>query len=162
METVIIALGSNLGDRIAAIRKAGEYLSQISLCEINKASIWESEPIGGALYPFYNTAASITTSAKPAELLSQLKLFEQECGREKNPARWGPRILDLDIISFGNLVIVEDTLIIPHPEYKKRLFVLKPMAEIIENWTDPVTGDTIAKMIRFAPESELYKTDLLW
>lgn len=162
METVVVALGSNLGNRLAVIRKAGEFLTHLSGDPVKKASIWESEPVGGALYPFYNTAAVISTDAKPVDLLKQLKRFEQDCGREKNPVRWGPRILDLDIISYGNLVMIHDSLIIPHSEYKKRLFVLKPMAEITDNWTDPATGENITDMIRNAPVSELHKTDLVW
>jgi 2-amino-4-hydroxy-6-hydroxymethyldihydropteridine diphosphokinase len=162
METVIIALGSNLGNRLATIRKAGKFLADLSHDPVKKASIWESEPVGGALYTFYNTAAVITTLAKPAHVLAQLKRFEQQCGRETNPVRWGPRILDLDIIGFGNLVIEEDNLIIPHPEYTKRLFVLLPMAEIVENWVDPETGANLAEMIKSAHESVLQQTELVW
>jgi 2-amino-4-hydroxy-6-hydroxymethyldihydropteridine diphosphokinase len=162
MEKVIIALGSNLGNRLETIRKAGIFLKNLSNDPVKKASIWESEPVGGALYPFYNTAAVITTSIKPVHLLSQLKKFERQCGRETNPVRWAPRILDLDIIGFGNLVIEEDSLIIPHPEYKKRLFVLLPMAEIAENWTDPQNGTNLAELIKNADTSEIHQTDLIW
>ncbi len=162
METVIIAIGSNLGDRLTTIRKAGKYLAQLSHDPVIKSSVWESEPVGGALYSFYNTAAAITTTANPVDLLVSLKQFEQQCGREKNPQRWGPRILDLDIISYGNLVIEEDTLIIPHPEYQNRLFVLMPLAEIAQDWADPRTGKPISEMINSAFVSGLHKTDLEW
>jgi 2-amino-4-hydroxy-6-hydroxymethyldihydropteridine diphosphokinase len=162
METVIIAIGSNLGNRLLTIRKAGEFLAELSCQSVTKASIWESEPVGGAKFTFYNTAAKITTSLSPIELLTKLKNFEQQCGREKNPERWGPRVLDLDIIRYGNLVIDDDTLIIPHPEYKKRLFVLLPMEEIDKHWHDPGNRETVSGMIQSAPEIEIRKTEFSW
>ena len=162
METVIIALGSNLGDRLATIQKAGRYLEKLSEMPVRKGSIWESEPVGPARYPFYNTAAEIVTSLLPKDLLLKLKEFEQECGREKNPVRWGPRILDMDIIRYGNLVVDTDNLIIPHPEYKNRLFVLLPMEEIDGNWRDPQNQKTVSEMIITAPQIEIKKTGLYW
>jgi len=162
METVIIALGSNLGDRLATIQKAGKFLEKLSEMPVHKGGIWESEPVGAARYPFYNTAAKIATSLLPKELLLKLKSFEQECGREKNPVRWGPRILDMDIIRYGNLVVDTDNLIIPHPEYKTRLFVLLPMEEIDGNWRDPQNQKTVTEMIDIAPQIEIRKTGLYW
>lgn len=162
MEQAVIAIGSNLGDRLAMIKKAGSFLGGLSGNEIVKSSVWESEPVGGAKYTFYNAAAVITTGLPPADLLSTLKEYETECGREKNYARWSPRILDLDIIGYGNLVIETDNLIIPHPEYKKRLFVLLPLKEVCRDWTDLSTGETLDSIINRAPEMEIDKTELEW
>lgn len=162
MEQAVIAIGSNLGDRIAMIKKAGSFLAGLSGNKIVKSSVWESEPVGGAKYTFYNAAAVITTELPPADLLSTLKEFETECGREKNYIRWSPRILDLDIIGYGNLVIETDNLIIPHPEYKKRLFVLLPLKEVCRDWTDLSTGETLDSIINRAPEMEIDKTELEW
>lgn len=162
METVIIAAGSNLGDRPDYLKQAGIFLSGLSEGVVNKSSIWESEPVGSALYTFLNSTAIIETTRKPDELLELLKDFEQECGREKDPQQWGPRVLDLDIIGFGDLVIDQETLIIPHPEYHRRLFVLFPMMEIIPGWTDPVTRRGLREMIGEAPTIEIKKTDLSW
>lgn len=162
METVVIAVGSNLGDRLDYLKQAGEFLSGLSEGIAKKSSIWESEPVGGAEYTFLNSTVLIETTREPGDLLKLLKKFEQECGREKVPQRWGPRVLDLDIIGFGDLVIDRETLIIPHPEYHRRLFVLCPMKEIIPGWTDPVTLKGLREMIGEAPAIEIKKTDLSW
>ncbi len=162
MEKVTIALGSNMGNRLQTIRKAGEFLSNLSVKPVKKASIWESEPVGGAKYRFYNTVAEITTTLTAGVLLGQLKQFEQQCGREKKPVRWGPRILDLDIIRYGSLAVQKENLIIPHPEYQNRLFVLMPIFEIDDTWRDPVTQTSISDLIKQAPDIELKKTELTW
>lgn len=161
METVIIAIGANLGDRLKSFKLAAEFLNSLSLKPIVKSSIWESEPVGPAKYTFYNGAAKITTGLSPQDLLDQLKTFEKEAGRTQTE-RWGPRVLDLDIIRYGNLVIDKDTLIIPHPEYQKRLFVLKPMLEIDPDWVDISTGTPIQQMVEKAPRMEIEKTDISW
>ncbi len=163
MEEVTIALGSNLGDRLKVIREAAIFLENLSESKILKSSIWESEPVGGAKYPFLNCTARITTLLTPSVLLSTLKEYEIETGREKNPERWAPRILDLDIIRFGqNRILKSDDLEIPHPEFRKRLFVLLPMSETDPNWTDPVTGSGIEFLIDHAPKMDIHKTDHTW
>lgn len=162
MESVIIALGSNMGDRLSYIQKAGKFLESLSEGDIKKSSIWESEPIGGAKYTFLNCAAEITSSLEPEALLKRVKDFEHSCGREKDPVRWGPRVIDLDLIAFGDLVIQKEHLIIPHPEFKNRLFVLLPMQEINSDWRDPVEQQPIGDIIQHAPEMDLQKTDYDW
>ena len=162
MEQAIIAIGSNLGDRLEMVKRAGSFLRKISGDEFEKSSIWESEPVGGAKYTFYNAAALITTVLSPEELLCNLKEFEMACGREKDHARWSPRILDLDIITYGDLVIEMDNLIIPHPEYKKRLFVLYPIEELFPDWIDDSTNESLGNIIKNAPEIEIHKTELEW
>lgn len=162
MEPVIIAVGSNIGDRLSYIQKAGEFLGSVSEDEIVKSSIWESEPVGEAKYDFLNCAAKIFSSLTPKQLLKRLKNFEQSCGRDKNPIRWGPRVIDLDLIVYGNLVIQQEDLIIPHEEFKNRLFVLLPLSEIDKNWRDPVSKRSIDELIERAPEMDLQKTDYVW
>ncbi|MCG2588477.1 2-amino-4-hydroxy-6-hydroxymethyldihydropteridine diphosphokinase [Rhodohalobacter sulfatireducens] len=162
MEPVIIAVGSNMGDRLSYIQKAGEFLESLSEGEITKSSIWESEPIGGAKYTFLNCAAKIFTSLEPKVLLKSVKDFEQTCGREKNPVRWGPRVIDLDLIAFGSLVIQDEGLIIPHPEFKNRLFVLLPLQEIDSDWNDPKEQQNIGTLVNKAPEMDLQKTNYDW
>jgi 2-amino-4-hydroxy-6-hydroxymethyldihydropteridine diphosphokinase len=161
METVIIAVGANLGDRLQSFKSASTFLESISGTPVEKASIWESEPVGPAKYPFLNSAVKITTDSAPKVLLKKLKSFEKEAGRTQTE-RWGPRVLDLDIIRYGNLVIDDDTLIIPHPEYQKRLFVLLPMIEIDPDWVDPLSGIPIQQLAHKAPRMEIEKTDISW
>lgn len=162
MESVIIAAGSNLGDRHGILKKAGYYLESISLTPVKKSSIWESEPVGPSKFTFLNSAAIISTELEPDKLLKKLKNFEHEMGRERNSKRWGPRILDLDIITYGSLVIHQENLIIPHPEYSRRLFVLLPMKEIVQEWIDPVTGKALEESLKNAPDMRIEKTKLTW
>lgn len=162
MEEVIIAIGSNLGDRLTMIRNAGLFLDSLSESDVERASVWESEPVGGAKYTFLNTAAKITTRLTPTELLKKLKDYERLSGRDANPTRWGPRILDLDIVRYGKLVFENDSLIIPHPEYQNRLFVLLPMKEIDRDWIDPQSRLSLDELIKNAPKMELQKTNDRW
>ena len=162
MEEVIIAIGSNLGDRLKMIQNAGLFLDTLSVSKIVRASVWESEPVGGAKYTFLNTVAKITTQLTPGELLKKLKEFERHSGRDAKPTRWGPRILDLDIIRYGKLVYRDHKLIIPHPEYQNRLFVLLPMKEIDGDWVDPQLQQSVDELIQHAPEMELQKTNDRW
>ena len=162
MEQVTIALGSNLGNRLAVIREAGKFLREVSKSDIIKSSIWESEPIGGALYSFLNCTVRIETSLSPIKLLDSLKKQEVLAGREKQSKRWAPRILDLDIIRYGNLTFKKNELIIPHSEYQNRLFVLLPMQETDPDWIDPVTGSGLRELIHNAPKMAIHKTDHSW
>ncbi|MDX1642239.1 MAG: 2-amino-4-hydroxy-6-hydroxymethyldihydropteridine diphosphokinase, partial [Balneolaceae bacterium] len=155
MEPVIIAVGSNMGDRLSYIQKAGEFLENLSEGEIKKSSIWESEPVGDAKYDFLNCAAKIETSLSPEDLLVHLKDFERSCGREANPVRWGPRVVDLDLIGYGDLVIQREGLIIPHPEYSNRLFVLLPLQEIDSEWRDPKSHKSVEQLTDEAPRMDI-------
>lgn len=162
MEQVVVALGSNLGDRLESIRKGGRFLERLAGEKIRKSSIWESEPVGPARYPFLNAAALIGTPIPPQELLSRLKEFESSLGRDESAGKWGPRIVDLDIIACGNLVLHTQNLIIPHPEYRNRLFVLLPMEELLPDWIDPGDGTPISRMTREAPAIMIRKRDDIW
>lgn len=162
MASVIIAAGSNLGERLYYLQQAAIFLSKISKKPVRKSSVWESEPMGPAEFTFLNTVALIETDKNPARLLSKLKQFEQQLGRDSEPERWGPRILDLDIISYNNLVIQAENLIIPHPEYQNRLFVLLPMQEVAPKWKDPESGIRIDTIIQHAPDLNISKTDFSW
>jgi len=162
MAKVIIAAGSNLGNRIDYIQKAGTFLAELSDVTAEKSSVWESDPVGPAEYKFLNSVSIIETELTPPKLLSGLKLFEQKLGREINPRKWGPRVLDLDIIAYNSLVIQMESLIIPHPEYHLRRFVLLPLQELSPGWIDPRTEMPIRVMIDKAPEIEIYKTEQKW
>lgn len=162
MDPVIIAVGSNRGDRLSYIQRAGEFLEKLSGGDIRKSSIWESEPIGGAKYDFLNCVARIETSIAPEKLLIRLKEFEQLSGREADPVRWSPRVIDLDLIGYGDLVIQQEDLIIPHPEYSNRLFVLLPLQEIDSDWRDPKSKTHIEKLTDEAPPMEIKKTGYDW
>lgn len=162
MEQAIIAVGSNLGDRVAMIQKAADFLESISTTKIQKSSVWESEPVGAAKFKFLNCAASITINTNAEALLQTLKKFELECGRNPEADRWTPRVLDLDIIRFGDHTIYAENLKIPHPEFKNRLFVLLPVQEIFNGYIDPMHPVSTEEFIQDAPKMEISKTDWKW
>jgi 2-amino-4-hydroxy-6-hydroxymethyldihydropteridine diphosphokinase len=139
---VAIALGSNRGDRVAHLTFAAERLRKL-LSDFRLSTLHETEPVGVAAQPrFLNAVAIGTTSLSAGELLQQLLAFEAERGRER-PYEGAPRTLDLDMILYGDEVIDEPGLRVPHPRFRDRLFVLEPLAEIAPDWIDPITGATI-------------------
>jgi len=141
-----IALGSNLGDRRALLTGALDCLARV-LDDLTASTFHETLPVGvpGPQPPFLN-AACVGTSAQSARaLLDQLLALEREFGRVR-PAPRAARALDLDLILFGDAVIDEPGLQVPHPRFRERAFVLDPLAEIAAGFIDPVTGRTVADL----------------
>jgi 2-amino-4-hydroxy-6-hydroxymethyldihydropteridine diphosphokinase len=130
-ERVFLGLGSNLGDREAAIDEALRRLAAIPGTRIVRAAaVRETEPWGVAEQPwFLNTVVEIKTGAEPESLLAAVKAIEREMGRVPGP-RWGPRLIDIDLLLYGERRISTPALQLPHPGLRDRSFVREPLAEI--------------------------------
>lgn len=146
---VLLSLGANEGQREAALGSALEALAAWPGLRLLRVSgCYETSPVGITDQPdFLNAAAEIETALPPLELLNAVKRLEVQLGRRPG-RRWGPRIIDIDIILYGDVVVATEALILPHPLFRERAFVLRPLAEIAPDAVDPVTGETIAALAR--------------
>ncbi|MDE3153746.1 MAG: 2-amino-4-hydroxy-6-hydroxymethyldihydropteridine diphosphokinase [Acidobacteriota bacterium] len=139
---VAIALGSNLGDRRRLLEAAIEALEPL-LADLRVSTFYDTAPVGVAPQPrFLNAAASGTTRLPARDLLDRLLAIEAAAGRTR-PHEGAARTLDLDLILYGGCVIDEPGLVVPHPRFRDRLFVLEPLAEVAPDAVDPVTGLTV-------------------
>ena len=130
MHQVFIGLGSNLGDRLKSLADALSLIHGFSCCVLKISNIYETEPVGPVQQQrFLNAAAKVETDLDCLQLLSSFKKYEKDLGRQKRE-RWGPRIIDIDILTFDQIIFQHPKLMIPHPELHKRRFVLVPFQEI--------------------------------
>jgi 2-amino-4-hydroxy-6-hydroxymethyldihydropteridine diphosphokinase len=133
MTRVYVGLGSNLGDREEALRKAIELLGREPGVAVRAVSTFrETDPVGVTEQPrFLNAVAELETAVPPRELLDRLLAIERELGRQRTAERrWGPRAIDLDLLLYGDEVIDEQGLRVPHPRLAERRFVLEPLEEL--------------------------------
>jgi 2-amino-4-hydroxy-6-hydroxymethyldihydropteridine diphosphokinase len=144
---VVIALGSNLGDRRAHLDYAIDAL-QLDLTDISVSSFQETQPAGvGPEHGPYLNAVIVGRTQLPARLLmDRLLEIEEERGRVR-PYPMAPRTLDLDLVLYGDRMIEEDGLSVPHPRFRERAFVLRPLAEIAPDMIDPVTGKSVLELL---------------
>ena len=145
--TVAVGLGSNLGDRRAHLDFAVSRLGSI-LANLRISSFRDTDPVDvpGQQPPFLNAAAVGDTAMTARELLDVLLAIERERGRER-PFPGAARTLDLDLVLFGDEVISDAALTVPHPRFRERRFVLEPLAEIAPDLHDPVTGLSVADLL---------------
>jgi len=143
-----VGLGSNLGDREAMIRIALDDLARIPGTKVLRASsLYDTEPVGEEEQPhFLNAVAEIDTELTARQLLWNMLLIEKRLGRVRTH-RYGPRTIDLDLLTYGHLVLDEPDLQVPHPEMVKRSFVLVPLLEIDPLATHPVTGEPLVALL---------------
>ena len=148
---VAIALGSNLGDRQAHLDFAVAHLRRL-IHPLRTSTFIETDPVDvpDVQSTFLNGVAVGETSIAPAELLAALLAIERERGRRR-PHRHAARTLDLDLILYGDWVVNEPGLAVPHPRFRERRFVLAPLAEVAGEWVDPVTGQTVSALLRSLP-----------
>lgn len=139
MTPAYIGIGSNVGDRVGFCRRAVETLTRSEGVTVVKvSSLYETAPVGGPPQrSFINLVAKVSTDLEPRGLLDACKELEQRMGREPSDLRWGPRVVDLDILLYGNEKVSEPDLEIPHARLKERRFALVPLLEIEPDLTDP-------------------------
>ena len=137
-----VGLGSNLQGPARQLDAAFELLAGIADTRlISKSSLYRSAPFGGVEQPdFVNAAAALMTRLSAAELLHELQRIENAQGRERDGDRWGPRVLDLDLLVYSDQKIDEQDLIIPHPGIGERNFVLLPLGEVAPGLNIPGLG----------------------
>ncbi len=142
LSIIAIGLGSNLGDRELALTEAVRALKSF-LSAVEVGGLYESAPLGGpAQPPFLNTALVGRAHVEPEPLLAVLKFLERRAGRRRGQ-RWGPRELDLDLLLHGECVRSAPELVLPHPEIRRRSFVLAPLADVAPTLRLPPDGTTV-------------------
>ncbi|HEV8348093.1 MAG TPA: 2-amino-4-hydroxy-6-hydroxymethyldihydropteridine diphosphokinase [Vicinamibacterales bacterium] len=146
-----IAMGSNIGDRAGHLDFAVSRL-RLFIDDLKVSQYYETEPVGvtGVQPLFLNAAAVGKTNRSARSVLGELLAIERERGRER-PFQNAPRTLDLDLVLFGNAVIHEPDLVVPHPRFRERRFVLEPLAAIAPSLIDPVTQLTVIELLNRLP-----------
>jgi 2-amino-4-hydroxy-6-hydroxymethyldihydropteridine diphosphokinase len=149
-EYAYIGLGSNLGDRELKLLLAVAELGKLPGTRVTGLSpFYETEPVGGPPQDnFYNAVARIATTLTPLALLDELKRIEVEVFHRVPSGHWGPRSMDLDILLYGDLVLNEERLTVPHPRLAERRFALQPLADIDPAVVHPSLGKTIGQLLQ--------------
>ncbi len=146
MKTAILAFGSNLGERRGNIESAAAALECAGVEIVRHSSYYATSPVGGPPQgDFINAAALVQTALEPHALLRLAKKIEQDMGRDLHGVHFGPRPIDIDILLYGRLTLDTPDLVIPHPRFAERLFVLAPLVEVAPDWKLP-DGKTISSL----------------
>ncbi|AFK85975.1 MULTISPECIES: 2-amino-4-hydroxy-6-hydroxymethyldihydropteridine diphosphokinase [Thermoanaerobacterium] len=152
MTDVFLSIGSNIGDREEYLRNALIRLSENSVIIEKVSPIYETEPVGYKDQgKFLNAVVKVKTELKPHELLKVVNSVEKELKRERT-VRWGPRTIDIDILLYGDLVVDDDDLKIPHERMWERAFVLIPLNDIAPYMTKD--GEKLSCLIEMLPDKE--------
>ncbi len=143
MTIAYVGLGANLGDREQTILEAAHRIGAQRI-----STLIETEPWGVTDQPlFLNAVAEVPTTASPGVLLLQLLKVERDLGRIRDGNRWGPRLIDLDLLLYGDEIIDDEDLQVPHPHLHERTFVLQPLAELAPDLVVPGRGQ-VAELLR--------------
>jgi 2-amino-4-hydroxy-6-hydroxymethyldihydropteridine diphosphokinase len=152
---VAIGLGSNLGDSCAILAAALAALAATpGIAVLKHSPFYQTKAVGPPQPDFVNACAILATDLLPQAVLQQLLAIEAQFGRVRRQ-RWGPRLLDLDLLLFDHEIIKEPHLQVPHPRMMERAFVLVPLANVAADWLDPVSGRAIAELVKQVDCSEV-------
>ena len=146
---VYLGIGSNLGNRRINVEKSLGFLKAQKEIRVTKqSSLYETKPVGGPKQrDFINAVVLIETTKSAKPLLKIIKSIENKFGRKKNAGRWGPRVIDLDILAYQQSIIKSRILNIPHPRMHERFFVLAPFSEIAPRFNHPILNKTVKKLL---------------
>lgn len=149
---ILLALGSNLGQREDYLAQARTVLEMFDVAIARESSILETPalmPEGAPAewnIPYLNQVLRVKTHLAPLDLLACIKHIERDLGR-KPTSRWAPREIDIDILAYNDMVMVEEVLTLPHPQMDTRRFVLAPLAEIAPDWRHPIYDKTARELL---------------
>jgi 2-amino-4-hydroxy-6-hydroxymethyldihydropteridine diphosphokinase len=149
MHQAFVSVGSNLGDKIGNCRKGIDaLLADGRLILVKSSSFYRTSPVDYEEQGwFVNRVIKIKTDLEPVDLLDKMKDIEEAAGRKASTIRFGPRVLDLDIIFFGDRIIQTAKLEVPHPRMHKRRFVLKPICDIEPSMVHPLLGKDMRSLL---------------
>lgn len=155
MATVFLLLGSNLGDLEKNLQRACDALEAIGIMILKRSHVCRTKPWGDVAQPdFLNRVIEVHCSFTPAELIVKLKEIERRLGRKPN-RRWGPRVIDIDILFYDQRVVQDVGLTIPHPEFFRRSFAIRLMAEVAPDFIPPNSAQCMRDYAREIDNEEL-------
>lgn len=152
--TAVLALGSNLGDRVANLREALRRLREAGIAVTRASAVYETPPVPPGQPDYLNAAVAVETVLDPPGLLAAVKQIERDLGRRTGP-RWGPRPIDLDILFYGDTTVDTPALSVPHIRIAERAFVLVPLADLFGDAPLPVLGRSAPDLLAALPREEI-------